>query len=84
MATMREFNKILDAMIKAKEFNVRSWVGKITIDYIEHLKKYIATFDSDLEIVYDGIEFKGNGIYFWVELNDVKIDIANVHYKDLY
>lgn len=63
MATIRDLEEIRKAMDEVKEHpNQCRFVGVMQITYAEHSKCFIATFEADLDVYFDDVDYSSNNI----------------------
>lgn len=65
MAVCSDMKKIRKAMEESKaNYPQLSWVKQIAISFSDSMDIWMATFDSDLTVVFDDVEYSSNTIYF--------------------
>lgn len=65
MAVYSDSEKIRKAMEESKaNYPQLSWVKQIAISFSDSMGIWMATFDSDLTVVFDDVEYSSNTIYF--------------------
>ena len=63
MATIRDLEEIRKAMDEVRENpNQCRYVGVMQITYAEHSECFIATFEADLDIYFDDVDYSSNNI----------------------
>lgn len=80
MATAKDVECIKKAMRETiANPNQLRWVRQIAISYSKSVGMWMATFDSDLTIMFDDVEYSSNTIYFI--MNDSRV--AYIMHKGL-
>lgn len=72
MAVYSDVEKIRKAMNETiANPNQLRWVKKIAISYSESMGVWLATFDSDLTVIFDDVAYLSNSVYFRMDGKDV-------------